>query len=866
MSRANSEMYQSIAAYYTDANGKYNKPSQVEKSCISDKIIPPIEQMNTTKELYDQYPKLRYIEQLKNIDSDCLIEHKLYTHTSDFKNSLISSFGNNMEDMEGWFKLIVNHCCYLLYLVKNQYCPSISYDFLRQFYMKYLETMGPLMRLHFEKHYEQIMKNHRQYLLNNDRNFQVWFKKKYPNFSYSLNNLEIEDIHEFAFWSKDLCDANDILTYFLPNKVRSLYQQHVDELIERITPKTKKQWNDFFVEFDDIYDKVVWHLEFKEADPLYLSHIKENDDIKNQEIIQEIIVQEKFLILFGYAYEILLCGSRKTLDSIVIYFEGLLEKSKLVKRNVFFSHLKDTINKKIIAPNTFSASLSTAKILDIYITLFSKLNEMMIESFTDVFRETLYPILDILQKRSDIFMLLSYCFYNEEKMLSDQVNNLIDNSDLELLDKFRLFIANDKSLNNLHGNSILKNGDVAFWFKNNYLHKKVYSSETLRIHPKNKTFADYVNSLGEIKYNSNLYTKQESVILQVINSLACSNKEKFLMSFLNIYHNYLLRLCDRDTDDWRYPFNLLLKTLFKEGVDDSAEHAESAIKTMILDMAVSTHDFGQFFYNEGSLSLAILANEYWNIPMSTKYNEFLLGLLVSENNISSLNVLLQNYKALHYGQQLFLNGEKSTMVVNLRFDDGRIIRERCSIFEGTLINFISQQQTSEIYIGDIKKTKEFCGFSELEIEDGLRKWEILNVLYRSNDNGYRIIENLRDFDEIYKDRQKRKRSSNTDVDIENNKKAQKTEVIKEEKIKAINGGLEQFVVSTLEARQSGLSILEIKDWLIAALPDFAKKNIPKLRKSTTNEEDITMEEYLDYLVQKGVLKRSKTGLYYRKYK
>lgn len=242
----------SVANYYRNANTKYNQQSHDEPLNTPVHRIPPIDELHTTKVLYEQFPNLKLIQQPVSIIDDCPIQFKLYTSTPNYTNSMQLSFSNSKEEMEGWFRLIVNHCCYVLYLVKNHIHPALTYNFLREVYTTYAKTMGSMMLSHHGKNFDKIVKAHRQHLFNNDEGFCQWLDEQYNSFSQSSEDLEIKDMHAFAFWSKDLCDDNDIVTHFLPNKVNTLFKQHVDDLLNRIKPKTKKQWMSFFSEFQYI--------------------------------------------------------------------------------------------------------------------------------------------------------------------------------------------------------------------------------------------------------------------------------------------------------------------------------------------------------------------------------------------------------------------------------------------------------------------------------------------------------------------------------------------------------------------------------------------------------------------------------------
>ena len=850
----------SVATYYRNANTKYNQQSHDEPLNTPVHRIPPIDELDTTKVLYEQFPNLKLIQQPVSIIDDCPIQFKLYTSTPNYTNSMQLSFSNSKEEMEGWFRLIVNHCCYVLYLVKNHFHPALSYNFLREVYITYAKTMGSRMLSHHGKNFDKIVKAHRQHLFNNDERFCQWLDEQYNSLSQSSEDLEIKDMHAFAFWSKDLCDDNDIVTHFLPNKVNTLFKQHVDDLLNSIKPKTKKQWMSFFSEFQYINQMIVWYLESRETDPLLLSHIKEQNKGK---ITREIIREVEFLHLSQYGYEILICGYDTTLKAIKWYFDSLDSKDRKLKSEIFFNHLKETINKKIIEPNTSRAHLSTTRLLDVYITLFEKLDSLKIDYFNDVFREALYPILETLQKRSDLFSLLSYFFYNNRKEFLDCDKIIQDGNDIQLLDKFCLLISEDKSISDNHGQQVLSKKDVSSWFKRKYLHSKLYSEDTLKVKIESNKFEDYVDALGEVKYNANLYVNEESVILQVINSLTSSNKEGFLSTFIRIYQNYLLSICDRDKDDWKRPFTLLLKVMFKGNLDNSSEQVETAIKTMLLDMAVSTHDYGNYALQHNHVELMVLAGEYWNMKGAPKYTEILHDLLCIDEVLTSLGDLVQKYKLLHQGQQLLLNGQKSTMTVRLSFDDGRVISKRCSILEGALINKISSMQCGSVSVDDLLCIPEFTCFEREEIEESLDVWEAMNVLYKDEDH-YEVIEDLHRFSETHILKGPRKRGLSNDHEETINKKVMKMEPHKDERLQMLNGFFGQLVVSTLEARQGGLGALEIKEWLSAALPEYAKKNIPKMKRPSTKDEEITMEDYLDYLVSKGKLKKSKTGVYYSK--
>lgn len=840
--------------FFKEAYNKYNNNPSQNDNDTQTWVIPSVSHMTTIKRLYKKYPKLKNIKHPRELTEDLPITSKLFTPTEFYTRTITREKGlagiKPAELKEQYYKLIIEHCYYLLNIVMNQYHPDISYDFLREAYTAYPSAMGPFVYDVYQQHYEYTIKNIRHYLLNYDENFQKWISNKYANHSTS----DVSQMHDFAFWSKDLCDANDIVTHFLPNKVKTLYQQHVLELIEKLNPKTKKQWNLFFTDFDKIYDKIVDHLESKETDPLYLNHIQGENVESKQEVIKGIIVEEKFTILFTYAYEILLSGNEKTLAGIKKYFDGISGKIKLAKRNTFFDHLKESLNKKIVEPNAAAAIMSTAKLLDIYITLFTKLDELKISIFNETFREALSPILNILLQRSDIFTLLSYCFYTTDKVVSD----LDDHSDIEALHKFRSYISNDQSLDTSRQKETPKK-NISSWFKNNYLHNKVYSEETLRERKQHTHLSDMIFGLKFVKYNPNQYVKQERVMLQVINNIAGSNKEKFLTTFISIYHHYLLSLCDSNLDDWKYPFTLLLKILFKGGIDDSAEDADTAVKTMILDMAVNTHDFKTHVYADDDVSLAVLAGEYWNLPKSTKCNNLLEKLL--EGRRKGVEEVMKKYESLHAGQELSINGQRSTMRVELEFDDGRVINERCSVLEGSLLIMISEGVVNPVNINTIKAHSDFTMFGEHEIESALRKWEDSKVLHRTENDEYLIIEDLNGYNELHHETLKRKRVVEHEP---TNQKKPRLDANKEDKINSLYAFMEQLVVSLLEARPNGVSPTDVKEWLIAVLPDYSRRNIPKLRSPTTTEDDITMEDFLDHLVIKRKLKKSKSGLYYNK--
>lgn len=189
------------------------------------------------------------------------------------------------------------------------------------------------------------------------------------------------------------------------------------------------------------------------------------------------------------------------------------------------------------------------------------------------------------------------------------------------------------------------------------------------------------------------------------------------------------------------------------------------------------------------------------------------------------------------------------MRVRLSFDDGRVISKRCSILEGALINKISSMQCGSVSVDDLLCIPEFTCFEREEIEESLDIWEAMNVLYKDEDH-YEVIEDLHRFSETHILKGPRKRGLSNDHEETINKKVMKMEPHKDERLQMLNGFFGQLVVSTLEARQGGLGALEIKEWLSAALPEYAKKNIPKMKRPSTKEEEITMEDYLDYLVSK----------------
>ncbi len=131
--------------------------------------------------------------------------------------------------------------------------------------------------------------------------------------------------------------------------------------------------------------------------------------------------------------------------------------------------------------------------------------------------------------------------------------------------------------------------------------------------------------------------------------------------------------------------------------DDSVEHTWVCYQTMILDMAVSTHDFGQFFLQWRKLKSCNFGNEYWTYQFPIlKYNEFFVRLLVSENNISSLIVLLQNSQSIALWSTAILKWRKSNGS-ELKIWWWKNNSWKGSIFEGTSINFISQLQTWNTY-------------------------------------------------------------------------------------------------------------------------------------------------------------------------
>ncbi|SGZ40239.1 uncharacterized protein HGUI_02439 [Hanseniaspora guilliermondii] len=854
----NNYSQESVENYYRNANIKYHQHAHVEPLNITLEKIPHVNDLHTTKVLYQKFPYLKLIQQPMNIVDDCPVHLKLYTSTTDYTNNIKMSFSSNSGEMEAWFQLIVNHCCYVLYLVKNHYHPALTYNFLREVYTTYAETMGCLMLSSYGNDFDKMVKTHKQHLFDNDKEFGQWIDEQYSIISQSLNNLEVKDMHDFVFWTKDLCDDNDIITHFLPSKIKALYKQHVSDLVDRIQPKTKKQWMIFFSEFQNINQMIANHLESRETDPLLLSHIREENKAT---VAREIIHEMEFIHLFQYGYEILICGDDTIFQKIQNYFDTIDIKDKKFKSEFFFDHLKETINKRIVEPNKLRAHWSTPRLLDVYLTLFCKLDRLNIDSFSAVFRGVLHPVLETLQRRSDLFTLLSYCFFHNRRELLDYGKVIHDNNDVELLDKFFLLISRDKSMDDPHRQQILDRKNVSSWFKKKYSHKKLYSEETLEIKVEENKFKDYVKALGEVMYNANMNVNEESMILQVINSLTCSNKEGFLSKFVEIYQDYLLRICDRETDGWNQAFMLLLKLMFG-GYNDEAEEVETAVKTMLLNMTASSLDYENHVYRKNCVELMVLAGEYWNVMKAPKYTRLLQLVLYRCDSSTNIGGLFQRYKFLHKGQQLFLNGEKSTMKVKLFFNDGRVISRRCSILEGALINKISSVDGCVVSIHDILCMPEFSCFGREEIEESLGVWEALNVLNKVDDQ-YEVIEDMREFCDmpIVRGTRKRVLASN---DGTMPKKVMKVERQKDERLNELDVIFEQLVVSTLDVRQGGLGALEIKEWLCAALPEYAKKSIPKMKSGSTKAEEITMEEYLDYLVSKGKLKKSKAGMYHSK--
>lgn len=858
METVKGNLQDSVASYYRNANLKYNQQPNDETLNTPVQRIPPIDEMHTTNALYEQFPNLKLIQQPVNIIDDCPIQFKLYTSTTEYTTCLQLSFSNNTEEMEGWFRLIVNHCCYVLYLVKNHIHPALTYNFLREVYTTYAKTMGSLMLSHYGEDFDRIVKAHRQHLFNSDRRFCRWLDEQYTSLSQSSKDLEIKEMHDFAFWSKDLCDDNEIVTHFLPNKVKTLYKQHVDDLLNRMKPKTKKQWMSFLSEFQNINQRIVWHLKSKETDPLLLSHIKEQN---KEKITRDIICEVEFLHLFQFGYEVLICGNDTTLNAIKLYFNSIDSKDKKVKREIFFNHLKETINKKIIEPNTAEAHLSTPRLLDVYITLFGKLDSLKIDCFDDVFREALFPILETLQKRSDLFKLLCYCFYKDRKQLLDCDEVIHDGNDIELLDKICLLISEDKSINDTNGQQVLSQAEVSSWFRRKFLHNKLYSEETLKVRINSSKFKEYVDALSEVKYNAHLYVNEESVILQVINSLASSNKEGFLSTFIGIYHKYLLGICDREKEDWKYPFALILKVMFRGNLDNNSEQVETAIKTMLLDMAVSTHDYGNYALRRNRVELLVLAGEYWNLMPSPKHTGILHDVVCDDEILSSMGDLIQIYRDVHQGQQMLLSGQKSTMNVKLSFADGRVVNRRCSLLEGALINKISTMSSGCVSVFDLQRMPEFASFDREEIEKSLDVWEAMHVLYKSEAH-YTVIEDVDHFFETHLVRGPRKRGLSSGHEETSTKRVMRVEPARGERLRMLDAVFEQMVVSTLAVRQGGMGAMEMKKWLSAALPEQAKKSIPKMKRPSTKEGEITMEEYLDHLVSKGTLKKSKAGEYH----
>lgn len=101
--------------------------------------------------------------------------------------------------------------------------------------------------------------------------------------------------------------------------------------------------DEFFAEFQNINQMIVWHLKSKETDPLLLNHIKE---LNKEKVTREIIREVEFLHLFQYGYEILICGYDTTLKAIKWYFDSLDSKDRKLKSEIFFNHLKEKINKR----------------------------------------------------------------------------------------------------------------------------------------------------------------------------------------------------------------------------------------------------------------------------------------------------------------------------------------------------------------------------------------------------------------------------------------------------------------------------------------------------------------------------------------
>lgn len=743
-----------------------------------------------------------------------------------------------------FYEILVKNAYFDVFKICNDY-EALVYQFIRfetPFKKNYLPSS-------YRHKFKVLIETLKKYSFEKNSFFR-------DSFNYALENYFNNNLHnkfiELYCWSNDLLDYKNVLYELFCKQIKEDFKKKFEneDLIKKI-----QRTPDFVEEI--LNDGFSYKLEY------YTIRILQKAEQKRfVEKIKVFIKKQKLKQICQKSYELCMDDEIKQAHifaELKQFFKQHEDYLKLFARN-----LQEAVNKRInigsgnditnLDNNQNFLFISTAELIFMYVKLLGAMK--CLGSVANSIKHLMFPmIVEKIKERNDAANILCLSIFDKEITTLLYQSDALDskfNIDIETIAK----IKEECQIKLLTEDDPIK-ASFNSWFEKTHLNWKPEPIENgMKLNCIANNYQEFLNVVAKVNTYDKYTDQEKSTLYYMVMTLFPQNKEDLLVVFLTATKNLFLNPKFTSSEFWRWQaaMKIILHIVSNENL--SAADNDSPITALLCNLQIMVNDF-HLFSNSGNSDLLALSSNYWNIEASHDYfklNELFKSGMYEDISLDIIQ-LIRKYTTDNIGQKINILYDKSYMDVNLKFADGREVKQKAPFLNALLVFFISENSiTDELNISFVKQQAPFASLKDELIETALDYWVEYKVLSKNGPHTYKVIENLKSYMNSLSGSSASKdawSSSGNSIPLKVSDNDDGI-LLKKYNINAeLHLFLEPLIKGVITSQKRPLSIDNIHSWLNLSTP------VNSTFKLTLTQ----LENYLQYLLESGILTLSSNSCY-----